>query len=146
MRDCTQFGRSFIKTRNNKGPRTVTSNKLADWEQKWGMDFHPDKCSTLHVARSRTPILQDYILKGHKLTSEASSKYLGVELHSDMSWRSHIDKTVKKANSTLGILRRNLKVSNQDTKTAAYKTLVGVCCIYLDGNPFPIFVPSLPVC
>jgi hypothetical protein len=43
-------------------------NKLADWEQKWGMDFHPDKCSTLHVTRSRTPILQDYILKGHKLT------------------------------------------------------------------------------
>jgi hypothetical protein len=40
-----------------------------------------------------------------------------------MSWRSHIDKTVKKANSTLGFLRRNLKVSNQDTKTAAYKTL-----------------------
>ena len=99
-------------------------NKLADWEQKWGMDFHPDKCSTLHVTRSKTPILQDYILKGHKLTSEASSKYLGVELHSDMSWRSHIDKTVKKANSTLGFLRRNLKVSNQDTKTAAYKTLV----------------------
>jgi hypothetical protein len=23
-------------------------NKLADWEQKWGMDFHPHKCSTLH--------------------------------------------------------------------------------------------------
>jgi hypothetical protein len=41
-----------------------------------------------------------------------------------MSWRSHIDKTVKKANSTLGFLRRNLKVSNQDTKTAAYKTFM----------------------
>jgi hypothetical protein len=38
-------------------------NKLADWEQKWGMDFHPNKCSTLHVTRSKTPILQDYILK-----------------------------------------------------------------------------------
>ena len=82
------------------------------------MDFHPDKCSTLHVTRSRTPILQDYILKGHTLSSEASSKYLGVELESDMSWRSHIDKTVKKVNSTLGFLR------NQDTKTVAYKTLV----------------------
>lgn len=68
--------------------------------------------------------LQDYILKGHQLTSETSSKYLGVELQSDMSWRSHINKTVKKANSTLGCLRRNLKVSNQDTKTAAYKSLV----------------------
>jgi hypothetical protein len=101
MRDCTQFGRSLIKIRNNKGPKTA-----------------------LNVTPSRTPILQDYILKGHKLRSEASSKYLGVELQSDMSWRSHIDKTVKKATSTLGFLRRNLTVSNQDTKAAAYKTLV----------------------
>jgi hypothetical protein len=45
-------------------------NKLVDWEQKWGMDFYPDKCSTLHVTRSRTPILQDYILKGHKLREQ----------------------------------------------------------------------------
>jgi hypothetical protein len=35
-------------------------NKLADWEQKWGMDFHPDKCSTLHVTRSKAPILQAF--------------------------------------------------------------------------------------
>jgi hypothetical protein len=69
-------------------------------------------------------LFDELILKEHKLTSEASSKYLGVELQSDMSWRSHIDKTIKKANSTPGFLRRNLKVSNQDTKTAAYKTLV----------------------
>jgi hypothetical protein len=64
-----------------------------------------------HVTRSKTPILQDYILKGYKLTSEASSKYLGVELHSDMSWRSHIDKTVKKANSTLGLMSIKLSKS-----------------------------------
>jgi hypothetical protein len=55
--------------------------------------------------------LQDYILKGHKLTSEASSKYLGVELHSDMSWRNHIDKTVKKANNGI-FVRSNIPVEN----------------------------------
>jgi hypothetical protein len=29
-------------------------NKLADWEQKWGMDFHPDKCSENTVIRKES--------------------------------------------------------------------------------------------
>ena len=51
-----------------------------------------------------------------KLTSEASSKYLGVELQSDMSWRSHIDKIVKKANSTLRFLNSNSLLIRNPTK------------------------------
>ena len=30
-------------------------NMLAEWETKWGMAFHPQKCSVLSVTRSRTP-------------------------------------------------------------------------------------------
>ena len=29
--------------------------RLAEWEDKWGMEFHPQKCSTLSVTRSRSP-------------------------------------------------------------------------------------------
>ena len=39
-------------------------NRLADWEEKWGMCFHPEKCSVLRVTRSRSPVLHDYSLKG----------------------------------------------------------------------------------
>ena len=28
---------------------------LAEWESKWGMEFHPQKCSVLRVSRSRSP-------------------------------------------------------------------------------------------
>ena len=42
----------------------------------------------------------------------------------NFSWNTHIDKTIKKGNSTLGFLRRNLLVKNEDTKTAAYISLV----------------------
>ena len=55
---------------------------------------------------------------------EDSTRYLGVELQSSMSWNSHIDQTVKKANSTLGFLQRNLRISKEQAKSAAYSSMV----------------------
>ena len=55
---------------------------------------------------------------------EDSKRYLGVELQSNISWNRHMDQTVKKANSTLGFLRHNLRVSNEKTKSAAYISMV----------------------
>ena len=80
--------------------------KLWDWEKKWGMSFHREKCSILRVHSKRAPVIFNYSLKGHTLTCEESTKYLGVEISQDMSWKLHIDKTVKKGNSTLGFLRK----------------------------------------
>ena len=99
-------------------------NKLAAWEKKWGMAFHPDKCSAMRITRARKTSATNYSLKGHILQNEDSTKYLGVELQSILSWNRHIDQTVKKANSMLGFLRRNLRISNEHTKTSAYRSMV----------------------
>ena len=37
---------------------------------------------------------------------------------------AHIDSVSKKANQTLGFLKRNIKVHNKDLKSTAYTTLV----------------------
>ena len=120
--DCILYRR----IRNDKDAEILQEdlNQLAEWEKKWGMAFHPDKCSTLRISRSKNPHSKTYILKGHTLTTEDSTRYLGVKLQSNMSWNKHIDQTIKKENSMLGFLRRNLKVSNEQTKTAAYLSLV----------------------
>ena len=99
-------------------------NKLAQWEEKWGMDFHPEKCSILRVHRKRKPSISSYSLKGHCLSVDKTSKYLGVHLTENLSWSEHIHKVITKANSTLGFLRRNLRISNEDTKSQAYFSLV----------------------
>ena len=99
-------------------------NKLAAWEKKWGMAFHPDKCSAMGISRARKTCATNYSLKGHVLQNDDSTKYLGVELQTSLSWNRHIDQTVKKANSMLGFLRRNLRISNEDTKTSAYRSMV----------------------
>ena len=98
--------------------------ELAKWEETWGMSFHPDKCNIMRVTRSKNPIIFDYHLKGHMLEAADTTKYLGVDLSGDLQWNHHVDRIVKKANSMLGFLKRNLEISSQDTKTAAYYPLV----------------------
>lgn len=40
-------------------------DKLAEWEGKWKMAFHPDKCNVLTITRKRKPIVREYQLHGH---------------------------------------------------------------------------------
>ena len=109
--DCILY--RCIKNQKDCDTLQQDLNILAAWEKKWGMAFHPEKCSAIRVTRARKPISSFYTLKGHTLNMEDSTRYLGVELQSSMSWNRHMDQTVKKANSTLGFLRRNLIFSKR---------------------------------
>jgi hypothetical protein len=44
------------------------------------MEFHPGKCNSMSITRSRTPIENRYSLKGHThiLEDVKEAKYLGV--------------------------------------------------------------------
>ena len=97
---------------------------LEKWEQRWNMSFNPSKCQVLHITRAKCPIQTKYILHDTVLHTVPSTKYLGVTISDDLSWSPHIDLITKKANQTLGFLKRNIKVHNQDLESTAYKTLV----------------------
>lgn len=98
--------------------------ELENWEKTWGMEFHPGKCNSMSITRSRTPIHQRYTLKGHILEDVKTAKYLGVTLSNNLTWNAHIDNISSKANKLLGFLRRNLKVRNTTVKENAYKAIV----------------------
>ena len=59
---------------------------LAAWEQRWGMDFHPQKCNVLRVSRAKSPMTFSYRLKGTDLAEEATPKYICVDLQNNLSW------------------------------------------------------------
>ena len=59
---------------------------MAEWKYKWGMEFHPQKCSVLRASRSRSPISHPYKLKGHILIAEDTAKYQGVDIQTTLSW------------------------------------------------------------
>ena len=42
-------------------------DKLAEWESKWNMKFHPEKCNVLTISKKRSPSKYNYTLHGHIL-------------------------------------------------------------------------------
>ena len=97
---------------------------LEEWENRSQMSFHPDKCNMLRVTRCRNPLIHDYILHNQILKENDAVKYLGVTVHRKLSWNERICAIVKKANSSLRFLRRNLQIHQKHIKANAYKTLV----------------------
>ena len=88
------------------------------------MEVHPDKCKVLSISRSKTLIEFEYTLHGHKLEHVTNAKYLGVTFNKKFTWGEHISTITSKTNKTMGFLRRNLQVNNQQFKSQAYKMLV----------------------
>ena len=99
-------------------------DRLITWEKTWGMEFHPQKCSVMRISRARVARTFQYHLKGVSLAEEQSSKYLGVDLQSNLSWKNHISQTTKKSNNMLGFLCCNLRQASEETKSQAYFTMV----------------------
>ena len=53
------------------------------------------KCSVLHITRSRNAKYKQYTLHGHILQKEDIAKYLGVVINKTPSWNNHINDVTK---------------------------------------------------
>ena len=80
-------------------------------------------CS-IAMTRKHKKILHQYKLHNQTLERVDKATYLGVQLSSDLSWASHINKTCDKANKQVAFLRRNLRINTTHVKETAYKGLV----------------------
>ena len=99
-------------------------NFLEEWAVRWQMKFNFKKCYVMKIHRARLCKGGSYTFCDSILEQVKHSPYLGVMLSEDASWGEHVDRTVKKANSTLGFLRRNLRHCPVKLKELAYNSLV----------------------
>ena len=97
---------------------------LSGWASRWDMEFNPSKCQVVRVTASRRPVNTLYYLHGQVLEAVTSARYLGVDISSGLSWNSHKDRITGNANSTLGFLKRNIKIKLPKVRETAYNTLV----------------------
>lgn len=113
---------------------------VSNWSRKWLLRFNVGKCAHMRVSlRAQTdqviPI-PDYKLCGEFLSHSTSEKYLGVTLQSNLKFDQHIDQTVSRCNSLIGLLRRNLGKCSPAAKRTAYIALVRsrleYCCAIFD--------------
>ena len=97
---------------------------LQEWESSWLMSFNASKCQVLQVTNKRKPIPASYKIHGHTLEVVDSAKYLGVHLHSRLSFNTHVDTITKRAKSTRVFLSHNISHCSQKVKEAAYTTFI----------------------
>jgi hypothetical protein len=99
----------FISYRNIRTQQDHTIlqedlQKLEIWTKDWGMRFNAKKCYILSIENKSQ---RYYNLSGHILQQVQNNPYLGLQISDDLKWTKHITNVTKKANSTLGFLRRN---------------------------------------
>ena len=99
-------------------------NSLCKWESTWQMKFNTSKCFIMHMTHQKRSTPHHYKMRNSILESVCHHPYLGVEISDKLTWARHINQTVNKANSILGLLKRNLWNCSPRTKEIAYKTLV----------------------
>ena len=86
--------------------------------------FHSAKCCVRRICTNRRQIINtSYQLHGHTLEVVESSKYFGVTISEDLTWRKHIEDTATKACKTLAFVRRNLSECTSQVKYVAYTTM-----------------------
>ena len=119
-----------IKNSSDESMLQKDLSNLEKWENTWKMEFHPGKCQVIRITKSLKPKDTAYYLHGHKLEVVSSTKYLGLTIQQDLKWNTHINQVVNKGNRTLGMLKRNLKISSPSIKTMAYRGLVRPQLVY----------------
>ena len=85
------------------------------------MRFNATKCNMLSI---RSTSSYFYKLDDTILNHVENIPYLGLLISDDLKWNNHINKTCKKANASLGFLRRNLRHLPKTCKKTAYLALV----------------------
>ena len=121
--DCILYRQIRSATDVNKLQQDLTN--LEAWEKQWLMQFNPSKCCKMAISLARKKqITASYTLHNTTLEEVTSTKYLGVTIQSNLQWDQHIHEKTAKANRTLGLLKRNVRTPNKNTRENAYKTLV----------------------
>jgi len=96
-------------------------DNLHKWANEWGMEFNGKKC---YLLSSKHKSSYFYNINKEILKRVQENPYLGITLSEDLEWKTYITNITKRANSTLGFLRRNLSHCPLECRKNAFLALV----------------------
>ena len=95
---------------------------LEEWTIQNDMKFNVEKCSVMHCGSKNEK--HDYRIYGQLIRKTVSEKDLGVVINPDMKFKDQISAAIKKANRTLGLIKRNFECINREAFEVLYGVLV----------------------
>ena len=102
-------------------------NTLQLWSDKWLLAFHPDKCHTIKLGKTKSEAEYYLMQKNGKKTILQESiieKDLGVIVDNQLSFQNQISTAVAKANKVLGVIRRSFTTGDKTVFMKLYKSIV----------------------
>src|SRR6218665_2574699 len=96
--------------------------RMFRWSQDWQMLFNLEKCYVMHMGKGNQEL--SYVMGGKVLKVNEEERDLGVIMHRSAKPSRQCAEASKKANSTLGMIRRTIVTRDKDTILRLYKTLV----------------------
>ena len=88
-------------------------NNLCQWSKDWQMVFNVKKCKVLHMDHNNA--FHSYRMNGEELQSVPEETDLGIIVSNDLKPSKQCVSAVKKANMTLGMIKRH--IVSRDKKT-----------------------------
>ena len=84
-------------------------SRLCRWSQIWKLNLNATKCKSFRMTLKKSPIRVAYFIGNTALEHVDTIRDLGVILDKKLTFRHHIESSVKKANRSLGLLIRTFQ-------------------------------------
>ena len=94
------------------------------WTNRWQLRLNPNKCEALAITNKRIQLTYTYRIDQQLISWRDSVKYLGLHVHSKLSWSKHCKSVVSKATRSLNCLRCSMFGCSREAKRIAYRALV----------------------
>lgn len=102
-------------------------DNLSKWSDNWQLKFNTNKCSVMHLGHNNVRTvyhMNDNDGVHRDLKESVIEKDLGVHVDNKLSFHQHIDESVKKANRTLGLIKRTFISRDKMIIKKLYTTMV----------------------
>ena len=114
-------------------------NDLTEWTTRWLLKFNSTKCKVLHIG-DNNPGYKYYINEGstvRELQVTTSEKDLGVYIDPNLTFKDHIENTIKKARSLSGLINHTITYKGKDIMIPLYLAFIRPILEYANSVWFP---------
>ena len=119
--DDTKIGRA-VGSEEEVNKLREDLRRLCEWAKDWQMLFNIEKCVVMHFGHNNKRV--EYTMEGNKLKHSDGERDLGVKISNNGKSSEQCMIAAKKANTVLGMIKRNFKSRSKDVIIRLYKTLV----------------------
>ena len=91
-------------------------DRLTAWSVRWGLTQNPRKCKSFTITLRRATVQTEYYIDATKLEHVGEIRDLGNMLDTKLTFASHVDNVVSRANRSLGLLFRSFQTGTSGSK------------------------------